>query len=55
MSKVLVIAELDGTTLNPSTAKCVTCAGQLGAAEIHVLVLSDQTADAAAAAAHDAA
>jgi electron transfer flavoprotein alpha subunit len=52
MSKVLVIAELDGHTLNPSTAKCVACAGQLNAAEINVLVMSDQCADAAAAAAN---
>jgi electron transfer flavoprotein alpha subunit len=51
MSKVLVIAELDGHTLNPSTAKCVACASQLSATDIDVLVLSDQCAEAAAAAA----
>jgi electron transfer flavoprotein alpha subunit len=51
MSKVLVVAELDGHTLNPSTAKCVACASQLSAQEIHVLVLSDQCGEAAAAAA----
>ena len=51
MSKVLVIAELDGHTLNPSTAKCVACASRLEAAEINVLVLSDHCSDAAAAAA----
>jgi electron transfer flavoprotein alpha subunit len=51
MSKVLVIAELDGHSLNPSTAKCVACASQLSATDIDVLVLSDQCAEAAAAAA----
>jgi electron transfer flavoprotein alpha subunit len=51
MSKVLVIAELDGHTLNPSTSKSVACASQLTATAIDVLVLSDQCADAAAAAA----
>jgi electron transfer flavoprotein alpha subunit len=51
MSKVLVIAELNGTQLNPSTAKCVACASQLSAAAIDVIVFSDQPADAAKAAA----
>jgi electron transfer flavoprotein alpha subunit len=51
MSKVLVIAELDGHSLNPSTSKCVACASQLGAADISVLVLSDQCGEAAATAA----
>ena len=51
MSKVLVIAELDGQSLNPSTAKCVTCAAELAGAEIDVLVLSDQCQAAADAAA----
>jgi electron transfer flavoprotein alpha subunit len=51
MSKVLVIAELDGHSLNPSTSKCVACAAQLGAAGISVLVLSDQCGEAAASAA----
>ncbi len=51
MSKVLVIAELDGHQLNPSTAKCITCASQLSAAAIDVIIFSDQCGDAAAAAA----
>jgi len=51
MSKVLVIAELNGTQLNPSTAKCVACASQLSADAIDVIVFSDQPADAATAAA----
>jgi electron transfer flavoprotein alpha subunit len=51
MSKVLVIAELNGTELNPSTAKCVACAGRLSVDAIDVIVFSDQPADAATAAA----
>ncbi|MEJ2139222.1 MAG: FAD-binding protein [Gammaproteobacteria bacterium] len=51
MSKILVIAELDGHALNPSTAKCVACATALDATEINVLILSDQCGEAAAAAA----
>ncbi len=51
MTTALIVAELDGTQLNPSTAKCVSCAAQTGAASIDVLVLSDNVADAAAAAA----
>jgi len=38
MSKVLIVAEHDGTTLNASTAKCVTCAQALSGAEITILV-----------------
>jgi electron transfer flavoprotein alpha subunit len=48
VSNILVIAEHDGATLNPSTAKCVTCAYEIAAAtggSVEVLVLS---ADAAA-------
>lgn len=41
MSKVLLIAEHDGTSINPSTAKCVACAAELPDAEIHVAVFSD--------------
>ncbi len=26
MHKILIVAEHDGKTLNPATAKCVTCA-----------------------------
>jgi electron transfer flavoprotein alpha subunit len=38
MSKVLIVAEHDGTTLNVSTAKCVACAHAIAGAEITVLV-----------------
>ncbi|MDB6087492.1 MAG: electron transfer flavoprotein subunit beta [Gammaproteobacteria bacterium] len=44
-SKVLIVAEHDGTKLNPSTAKCVTCARGITGAEITVVVCA---ADASA-------
>ncbi len=40
MSKVLIIAEHDGQTLNPSTAKCLTCAAELNADAIDIAVFS---------------
>ena len=40
MTNVLIIAEHDGSTLNPSTAKCVTCASGIDGATIDVLVLA---------------
>jgi len=51
MSKVLVIAELDGHKLNTSTAKCIACASKLAANSIDVIVLSDRCGEASAAAA----
>jgi electron transfer flavoprotein alpha subunit len=51
MSKVLIIAEhLDGS-LNASTARCVTCAKDLKADSIDVLVLAADASNVAAAAA----
>jgi electron transfer flavoprotein alpha subunit len=50
-SKVLIVAEHDGTKLNPATAKCVTCARGISGAEITVVVCA---ADAAAVAAQAA-
>jgi electron transfer flavoprotein alpha subunit len=44
MTKVLLIAEHDGATVNPSTAKCVSCAGELPDAEIHVIVFAEDGA-----------
>jgi electron transfer flavoprotein alpha subunit len=44
-TKILIVAEHDGTKLNPSTAKCVTCAHAVPGAEITVAVCA---ADAAA-------
>ncbi len=51
MSKILVIAEHDGSSLNPSTAKCLACAAKIPDAEIDVAVIADGGADIANAAA----
>jgi len=52
MSKILVIAEHDGTRLNPSTSKCVSCASKIAGSSIDVLVLAtDGSAIASQAAA----
>ena len=40
MSTILIIAEHNGSELNPSTAKCVSCASELGAETIDVVVLA---------------
>jgi electron transfer flavoprotein alpha subunit len=40
MPKVLVVAEHDGRTLNASTAKCVSCAVEIGAENVDVVVLA---------------
>jgi electron transfer flavoprotein alpha subunit len=47
MTKILIVAEHDGSTLNPSTAKCVTCAHTIAGAEITIAVCA---ADAGAVA-----
>jgi electron transfer flavoprotein alpha subunit len=39
-NRILIVAEHDGTTLNPSTAKCVTCAAGITDAEITVAVFA---------------
>lgn len=44
MSRVLIIAEHDGARLAQSTARCVTCASQLGASSTDVLVLHGEAA-----------
>ncbi len=51
MSKVLLIAEHDGSVLNPSTAKVVSCAAEIEGAEIDVLVLAESASSVAAQAA----
>ena len=38
--RILIVAEHDGKTLNPSTAKCVTCARGIAGAQIDVAVLA---------------
>lgn len=51
MSKILVIAEHDGSSLNASTAKCLACAAKIADAEIDVAVIADGGANIANAAA----
>lgn len=51
MAKVLLIAEHDGTTLNPNTAKCIACAAGIAGAEIDVAVFAESAGDIAAQAA----
>ena len=51
MSKILVIAEHDGSKLNPATAKCVACASAIPGADITVLVLAASAGAVAAQAA----
>lgn len=51
MSKVLVIAEHNGTELNQSTAKCVACAKQIEGAEVDVAVFAASASSVAAEAA----
>ena len=41
MTRVLIVAEHNGDTLNPSTAKCVTCARSFEAEAVDVAVLAD--------------
>lgn len=50
-ARILIVAEHDGTRLNPATAKCVSCARTLADAEVTVAVCA---ADAAAVAAQAA-
>ncbi len=51
MAKILIVAEHDGKTLNPSTSKCVACAATVPDADIHVAVLAKNAQDIAAEAA----
>jgi electron transfer flavoprotein alpha subunit len=51
MSKVLILGEHDGKTLNPATLKCVTCASAIPDAEITIVVLGSDTAAVATQAA----
>lgn len=48
MHKILIVGEHDGKTLNPATAKCVTCASALPEAEITIVLLGKDTSDVAA-------
>ena len=51
MSKILVIAEHDGSKLSQATARCVTCAGQIPGAEVTIAVFAADPAAIAAQAA----
>ena len=51
MAKVLLIAEHDGESLNPSTAKCVACASEIASADIDVAVFAESAGNIAAEAA----
>jgi electron transfer flavoprotein alpha subunit len=51
MHKILIVGEHDGRTLNPATAKCVTCAGSIPDGEIAIVLLGADTAAVAAQAA----
>ena len=51
MHKILIIGEHDGKTVNPATAKCVTCATAIAGADITIGVLGANTAAVAAQAA----
>lgn len=51
MSKILIIAEHDGNTLNPSIAKVVACAARIEAADIDIVVFAESAAGIAAQAA----
>ena len=51
MSKILIVGEHDGKTLNPATAKCVTCAKAIAGAEISIALLGADPAAVAAQAA----
>ena len=51
MNKILIVGEHDGKTLNPATAKCVTCAKAVPDGEISIVLLGADTAAVAAQAA----
>lgn len=51
MLKVLIVAEHSNGKLNPSTAKCVTCASSIADAQIDIVVLAQDAAAVAAEAA----
>jgi electron transfer flavoprotein alpha subunit len=51
MHQVLIVGEHDGKTLNPATAKCVTCAAGIKDSEITIVLLGTDTGAVAAQAA----
>lgn len=51
MHKILIVGEHDGKTLNPATAKCVTCATDIAEAQISIVLFGEDTAAVASQAA----
>ncbi|MDH5455865.1 MAG: FAD-binding protein [Gammaproteobacteria bacterium] len=51
MARILIVAEHDGSDLNSSTAKCVTCAAAIDGSEIDIVVLAADASVIAAQAA----
>ena len=51
MHKILIVGEHDGKSLNPATAKCVSCAAKVPESQITIAVLGADTAAVAAQAA----
>ena len=51
MAKVLIVAEHDGSELNPSIAKCVSCAAAIDGAEIDIAVFAASVSNIATQAA----
>ena len=51
MSKILILGEHDGMTLNPATLKCVTCAKEIADSQITVALFGADTAAVAVQAA----
>ncbi|MBL8202472.1 MAG: FAD-binding protein [Chromatiales bacterium] len=51
MSRVLIVGEHDGRTLNQSTARCVACASAIAPAAMEVVILGGDTTTVAAQAA----
>jgi electron transfer flavoprotein alpha subunit len=51
MHKILIVGEHDGKSLNPATAKCVTCASGIPDSDITIVLLGADTAAVAAQAA----
>jgi len=47
VSNVLIVAEHDGATLNPGTARCVACAADIEGAEIDIVVFAADATDVA--------
>jgi electron transfer flavoprotein alpha subunit len=51
MHKVLIVGEHDGKSLNPATAKCVSCAAAIADSEVTIVLLGADTAAVAVQAA----